>query len=257
MDDEEAVEALKHLGLSTYEARVFTALVRLGSGTARDVASVTNVPRSQVYATADDLEARGFISTQQSNPQVFRPVSLDEARAQLERRFDERRDAAFDHLAALERTAEGDDEQSEDVWSMTGTTAVTERIVRLVAEAEGEVLYGATDLDDPDPDLLAAFGALCDRGVAVGLLPEHDQPVADAWGDLDCVREYRLPAENTNEYAERVLIVDFDTFLLSIRGPAAADETAVWSAHTTFAQVLSRLIAGSFPGVEEDLDGST
>ncbi|MFB6169114.1 MAG: TrmB family transcriptional regulator [Haloferacaceae archaeon] len=255
MADEGAVESLKQLGLSTYEARVFTALVRLGSGTARDVASVTDVPRSQVYATADDLEARGFISIRQSNPQVFRPVSLDEARAQLERRFEGHCNAAFDRLSTLERTAEGDDEQSEAVWSMTGTTAVTERVGRLADEAETVVLYGAAELDDPDPDLLAAFAALCDRGVTVGLLPEHDQPVADVWTDLDCVRTFRLPAEQTNEYAERVLVVDFETFLLSIQGPDAAEETAVWSARTTFAQVFSRLIVGSFPGAEDALDG--
>lgn len=252
MDDTETVEALTELGLSTYEARVFVALVRLGEGTARDVAAVTDVPRSQVYATADDLEARGFISTQQASPQVFHPVSLAEARAQLERQFETRRDAAFDHLESIERTVERDADRSEDVWSITGETAVVERIARLAREAERTVLYGGPDLDDPDPDLLAAFESVCGRGVAVGLLVEGDETVAPAWHDLDCVREYRVPAENTNEYAERVLIVDFDVFLLSIRGGPAADETAVWSAHTTFARVFSQLIAGSLPDLDED-----
>jgi sugar-specific transcriptional regulator TrmB len=252
MEDSEAVEALKDLGLSTYEARVFMALVRLGSGTAREVASVTDVPRSQVYTTADDLEARGFISTQQSSPQVYHPVSVSEARAQLERRFERRRDAAFDHLASLERTAEADAGQSEDVWSMTGRTAVTKRVARLVEEAEAVVLYGATDLDDPDPDLLTAFEAARDRGVTVALLPEHDQTVAPAWGDIGGLREYRLSPESENEYAERVLVVDFDVFLLSIRGAETDEETAVWSAHTTFARVFSQIIAGSVPGLDED-----
>lgn len=250
MDDSEAVEALKELGLSTYEARVFMALVRLGGGTARDVASVTDVPRSQVYATADDLEARGFISTQQSSPQVFHPVSLAEARAQLERQFEARRDAAFDHLESLERTVETGGDRSEDVWSITGETAVVERIARLTREAERTVLYGGPDVADPDPELLAAFEAACDRGVTVGLLVEEGGQVAAAWDDLDRVREYLVPAENTNEYAERVLIVDFDVFLLSIRGDETASETAVWSAHTTFARVFSQLIAGSLPTVD-------
>jgi sugar-specific transcriptional regulator TrmB len=250
MSDDEAVAALKSLGLSTYEARVFAALVRLGSGTARDVASVTDVPRSQVYTTADDLEARGFISTQQSSPQVFHPVSLDEARAQLERRFEERRDAAFDRLASLERTAEADDDRSEDVWSIAGEAAVTERIGRLAADAERTVRYGASDLTDPDPDLLETVAALCDRGVDVALLAEPDQPVGEAWLALD-LRVVRPEERRSNEYAERVLVVDFDVFLLSIRGADGAEETAVWSAHTTFARVFSRLIAGSFPGAEE------
>jgi sugar-specific transcriptional regulator TrmB len=252
MEDSDAVEALKDLGLSTYEARVFMALVRLGSGTARDVASVTDVPRSQVYVTADDLEERGFISTQQSSPQVFHPVSLSEARSQLERRFERRRDTAFDHLQTLERTAEADAGRSEDVWSMTGTTAVTERVARLAAEAQTVVLYGAADLDDPDPDLLPAFEEACDRGATVVLLLEPDQQVADAWADVGRVREFRIPPENTNEYAERVLIADFEVFLLSVNGSTSEPETAVWSADTTFARVFSQLIAGSFPGLDAD-----
>ncbi len=251
MDDSEAVQALKHLGLSTYEARVFIALVRLGGGTARDVAAVTDVPRSQVYATADDLEARGFISTQQTSPQVFHPVSLGEARAQLDRQFEARRDTAFDHLESIERTAEPGGDRSEDVWSITGETAVVERIARLVREGERTVIYGGPDVADPDPDLLAAFEAARDRGVTVGLLVEEGSQAAAAWDDLDSVREHRVPAENTNEYAERVLIADFDVFLLSIRGDEAASETAVWSAHTTFARVFSQLIAGSLPTVDE------
>jgi sugar-specific transcriptional regulator TrmB len=258
MDDSEAVEALNALGLSTYEARVFVALVRLGSGTARDVASITDVPRSQVYTTADDLESRGFISIRRSNPQVFHPVSLAEARARLERRFERRRDTAFDHLESVERTAAGaGDDRSEEVWSITGEPAVTERIARLVEGAGRTVLYGANDLDDPEPDLLETFAAATERGIDLVLLAEGDQPVAPVWGSAGVRETVRLPdAEAGNEYAERVLIVDFETFLLSVRGAGAAEETAVWSAGSTFARVFARLIAGSFPGAESLLDGT-
>ncbi|WP_223173920.1 helix-turn-helix domain-containing protein [Haloferax sp. AS1] len=55
MDNSEAIDALIELGLSTYEARVFTALIELGEGTAREVAKTSDVPRSQVYTTAKEL----------------------------------------------------------------------------------------------------------------------------------------------------------------------------------------------------------
>jgi sugar-specific transcriptional regulator TrmB len=250
VSDGEAVEALVDLGLSTYEARVFVALVRLGSGTAREVAEVADVPRSQVYPTVDDLERRGFVSVQQASPQLFHPVSLAEARAQLERRFESRRDVAFDRLASLERLSDRG-ERSEDVWSITGETAVIERVAGLAREAERFVVYGGPDLDDPDPDLLAAFRALCDRGVRVVVVAEHDAPVADVWATLDPAEVVRLPPESGgNEYARRVLVADYDRFLLSVRGADGAGETAVWSARTTFAAVFSQIVAGSLPGVE-------
>ncbi|PSP27801.1 hypothetical protein BRC65_04050 [Halobacteriales archaeon QH_2_65_14] len=58
MNDSEAVDGLKRLGLTTYEARVFLGLQKLGSGTANEVSDVVDVPRSQVYGAAEDLETR-------------------------------------------------------------------------------------------------------------------------------------------------------------------------------------------------------
>ncbi len=56
MDESDAIEALEELGLSNYEAKVFVALQRLGTGTARDIHQATDVPRSQVYGAAESLQ---------------------------------------------------------------------------------------------------------------------------------------------------------------------------------------------------------
>jgi len=52
MNEGDAVDALKSLGLTTYEARTFVALQKLGAGTASEVADIADVPRSQVYGAA-------------------------------------------------------------------------------------------------------------------------------------------------------------------------------------------------------------
>ncbi|MUV88736.1 hypothetical protein GJ629_01590 [Halapricum sp. CBA1109] len=83
MDDEDAIEGLTRLGLTTYEARVFLALQKLDTGTASEVAEVSEVPRSQVYGTADDLEQRGLIEIQETRPAVYRPVDPDTAEQRL------------------------------------------------------------------------------------------------------------------------------------------------------------------------------
>jgi sugar-specific transcriptional regulator TrmB len=247
MSDNEATESLKELGLSTYEARVFIALVEIGSGTAREIASVTDVPRPQVYTTAHDLESRGFISIQQSNPQVFQPVSLDEAKAQLENRFETQRDSVFDYLESLESATGNEAEENEDVWSITGETAITERIAKLASEANQTILYGDPNLVDPSPDLVTTLEAACDRGIDVILLAQNDQTVDSSWVDNDNIKIFRSSQVNqSNKYAERMLIVDHDVFLLSIRGGKADEETAVWSARTTFAQIFCQLTIGNF-----------
>jgi sugar-specific transcriptional regulator TrmB len=251
MTDSDAVEALTDLGLSTYEARVFIALVRLGSGTAREVADIAEVPRPQVYTTTQELEERGFVSIKQSKPQVFRPVSLEEARRQLERQFENKRDTAFERLSSIEQQENPSRDDSEDVYSITGGDAISERIIQLISEAEDQVYYGAATLDDPEPGILDALQACCNRGVSVLILREHDQSLSEEWKTIDCLIDHQLPQEQPeNEDAERMLLVDTDVFLLSIGGTDINTEAAIWSARTTFAAAFSQLLMGGFPDLE-------
>lgn len=57
----EAIDALKCLGLPSYEAKVFVGLQRIRRGSARDVDRVAHMPRSQIYGAAETLEERGVI----------------------------------------------------------------------------------------------------------------------------------------------------------------------------------------------------
>ena len=66
-----AIEQLEQFGLSTYAARTFVALVRRGSGTARDVSQMSEVPRTQVYNVVDELHEQGLVDIKHSSPKRF------------------------------------------------------------------------------------------------------------------------------------------------------------------------------------------
>jgi len=59
-----AVESLRDLGLTEYEAKVYTALVKIRSGTAADIHLVSGIPRSAVYGALNRLEERGIVEVQ-------------------------------------------------------------------------------------------------------------------------------------------------------------------------------------------------
>ncbi|WP_256545675.1 TrmB family transcriptional regulator [Halobellus inordinatus] len=243
MDEQDVVDALIELGLATYEARVFVALVQLGSGTARDVAEIADVPRSQVYTTADDLEERGFINSQQSNPQVYRPVSLSEVENQLKNRFESKRHTAFSRLEELEKQAEPAAEESEDIWTITGEAAITGRIIKLTQDAEERVTYYTANPQNLNTELLVELQACCDRGIEVHILYEKGKELPKIWSELDCVTADSISTHK--RYAKgavRVLVVDSDVFLLSVLRSEASAETAIWSSHTSFAEVFSQLL---------------
>ena len=72
-----AVEQLRALGLSTYAARTFVALVSLGEGTAQDVSDIADVPRTRVYDAVDELRDHGLVDVKQSSPALLKSYCLD------------------------------------------------------------------------------------------------------------------------------------------------------------------------------------
>ena len=74
-----AIEQLEQFGLSAYAARTFVALASLGTGTAREVSRVSEVPRTQVYDAVDELHDRGLVDVRNASPKEFWGVSGDTA----------------------------------------------------------------------------------------------------------------------------------------------------------------------------------
>ena len=99
-----AVKQLKALGLSTYAARTFVALVSLGEGTAQDVSEVADVPRTRVYDAASELHDRGLVDVKQSNPKQYWAISTETAGRHFEQEYEHRVDVLTDALDALETT---------------------------------------------------------------------------------------------------------------------------------------------------------
>lgn len=236
-------EALQRLGLSKYEAEVFVGLRQLGAATARDVADVADVPRSQVYGAAEDLAERGLVDVQHASPKRYRAVSLDAAREQLRRDFEREHERAFDALADLETRLADGEERQEELWTISGRETVTARVASLVEEAEAWVVYGGDEalFAEAVIDALTAGADDCEV-TAVSV----DEAVADLFGD-DPVEVVVLPESFQREGWPngRFLVVDDSTVLLSVVGPDG-EESAFWSSDTDFAAGLIRLVDGYF-----------
>ena len=76
-DAEMRLRALRELGLTEYQAKAYAALLRLGKGTAAQVANVTDVPRNKLYPVMQQLNALGLVETTLGEAQLFRPLPLD------------------------------------------------------------------------------------------------------------------------------------------------------------------------------------
>lgn len=233
--DVDPIAALEQLGLPNYEARVFVALQKLGIGSAKDVSTIADVPRSQVYGAAESLERRGLIEIQHSTPKTYRPVPIEEARNRLRERFERNQDLAFDYLRRVENERESSVGEQEGVWRLSGQAAVEGRTVKLIDEAESRIVYGA---NEPTPMSETVADHLRERssaGVSVTLLAD------DAANGEDLEGITVVPPKITEgDQAGRLLVVDDDTILLSV--VVEDEETAIWSTRSGFARVLVPLV---------------
>lgn len=241
MSATEAVDALQRLGLSKYEAEVFVALQRVEVGTARDVAELADVPRSQVYGAADDLAERGLVDVQQSSPKRYRAVSLEAARERLRRAFEREQERAFGALEALESRVPATEERKEQLWTLTGSDTVSSRVEELVREAEEEVVYGS-EHDLLDEDLIDVLTtAASDTSVTVA----STDPATIAAVEDTPIETIPLPPEIEPDELPvgRFLVVDGETILMGMIDPDG-EETAFWSSGTAYAAAEIRLVDG-------------
>jgi sugar-specific transcriptional regulator TrmB len=241
MDEGRVEEALGRFGLSSYEARVFIALEKLGSGTASDIAEVTDVPRSQVYGAAESLSDRGLVEVQQSTPIRYRPVDPAQAEARLTERIAEEREMAFGYLEEVEGSLSRDAERRAEVWTVEGSVHISERVRTLAADAEDRIVFGTGEPEMFDQELRSVLAERAEAGVSV--------MVSSVSGE---VRELAPPSLTVTappadldvaEQSTRVLVVDDRSVLLGVR-TRDGEETAVWSTGTGFASLLARLIRG-------------
>ncbi|WP_408958451.1 TrmB family transcriptional regulator [Natrinema sp. 74] len=242
-DENAAVDAFEGLGLTSYEAKVFIALHRLGAGTARDVADVTDVPRSQVYSVAESLEEHGLLEVQQSNPIRYRPVSVDEARETLRDRFEREQDRAFDYVETVKNEPAGE-ETREDIWTVRGRDRVDDRAVDILSQAEERIVFGTRLPELVSDSVERVLAERAAAGVSVIVVSRTDA-IRDRLADVEDVSVVSPPGDRTDDQRPgRIVLVDDATILLSVLG-GEDGETAIWSAGSVFASVLIQLIEAS------------
>ncbi len=93
-----STETLVQLGLTTYEAKAYLALMRRDSSTAADVARLARLPRQRIYDVLATLVQKGLASQRPGHPVKYSAVAPEFA---IERLLLRRRE----QLGELERTS--------------------------------------------------------------------------------------------------------------------------------------------------------
>lgn len=240
MNADDAVDALKRLGLPTYEAKVFVALQVLGSGTAEAISDRSDVPRSQVYGAAEDLADRGLVEITESSPKSYRPVKLSIARELLSERLEAEQERAFETLDAL-RATDPEPDHGQDVSTLRGRRPIDDRIATLMTRAEQTVVLVAPSSDALTEEIASALRDAGSRGRTVTVVTA-DRSIEERF-TTDEVRVVVMSADNPADFAGRALMIDERTVLLAARtedGPV--DEEALWTGDSQIGRILAQFM---------------
>ncbi len=138
-----AVESLRDLGLTEYEAKVYTALVKIRSGTASDIHLVSGIPRSAVYGALHRLEERGTIEVQSSKPMRYRAVPPEIALEKLKDCFVAESENALVALEEIYQTPKME-AREEAIWTISGVKNVSDKIIEMIGGAQTDIIFAAS-----------------------------------------------------------------------------------------------------------------
>ena len=237
-----AVKQLKTLGLSTYAARTFVALVSLDEGTAQDVSELADVPRTRVYDAAEELRDRGLVDVKQSSPKQFWAISSETTGRHFEKEYEHRVSALTGALDKLETTNRST--QQRGVWTVTGRETVTERVVDFISAADDEVVYMTTE-ELLTEEIAESLAQISDRGVSIRLAEMSESAEDRLERNIPNARLFESLWDWADTPAGRLLMVDQQKTLVSVlvdgngeHPPEPRDETAIWGAGQTNSLVV-------------------
>ncbi|EQD68953.1 Transcriptional regulator TrmB [mine drainage metagenome] len=155
-------EMLKLLGLSSYEAQGFAALVYHNAANADTIADTAKIPRTSAYKVMESLVQKGFAKETDGRPKMFKLEVLNN----IKERFQEELKELFIQLKDLQdiMPSKGDPQL---IYTIYGKTAVIEKLAELINLADNEIYICTPRVKDIRTELKKNLDNAIKRGVNV------------------------------------------------------------------------------------------
>lgn len=178
------MEILRQLGLSAYEATVYSTLLDIGVAEARAIYAKANVPYGKVYTILNTLSEKGLVDIQESRPKKFLPIEpvlglnrlLELKKSHFDKNYNQLLNAVSEFEKQFIRKKNPVDSDSSFWKVAVGYEDVKRLIMQKISEAQKEILFfteiGKEDVN-PNEFTNAALIALLNatkRGVVVKIL---------------------------------------------------------------------------------------
>lgn len=170
------IEALRRLGLTGYESKVYMALLKYGSLTAYEISSLTGVPYPKVYSSVNRLKDLGLVETLESRPLRFRvetpSISLERLKNRLVKELESSVGFLIKELNPLYSAVSKMERYGR--LNIIGLSRVVRGVLKVVSEATHELLMVLPSKKPvPAARIVKKISAAAKKGVHVKLMVQQ------------------------------------------------------------------------------------
>jgi HTH-type transcriptional regulator, sugar sensing transcriptional regulator len=226
MQEDELSRELRKLGLTSYEARCYVFLVKLGPSDPRKVAAKASMPYPSAYEALRRLGDLGWVELVTRRPAVYRARDPTTIFGEIQSKLKE----TFASLDAMYKATPTD--QAELVYTLRGKDRVLSKLVEMIRGAHASImLVTPAETLEESSILLEEIRKAATRGVEIRVMTDQANPKG-------------LPAKveaRTGSIVAFDLLVDDSTALIGLPDLSAAgwvESSAVASHFMQFLELL-------------------
>ena len=166
-------KSLENIGLTSYEIRSYTTLLKEREINASEISEKSSVPYSKIYEVLGILEEKGWIGSDDSRPTKYFAKSpttaLETTKQSAENEFLKNRSVILTELTSLYEKS-GTSEKP-DIWVISGAMNIVAKIMELVENCRSEVLIAIPQAgEEIVKQSLPKLRQLNEKGVKITIL---------------------------------------------------------------------------------------
>jgi sugar-specific transcriptional regulator TrmB len=229
-------KSLERIGLTSYEIRTYSSLLKAGELTASDLSQKSGVPYSKIYEVLGSLEEKGWIGSDDSRPTKYFAKSpataLEVTKQKMESDFKENENVVLRELVPLYEKS-GVSERP-DIWVLSGIMNIASKILEMVDTCRNEVLIAFPKANEAlVKQALPKLRLLHDKGVMITILVS-DQTEKDSLKALS-----RVATVKVKKGLFGGGIISDKRYVVIVLGPISesseAETVAIWADHAGLA----------------------
>ena len=230
-------KALEKIGLTSYEIRTFSSLLKAGELTASDLSQKSGVPYSKIYEVLGTLEEKGWIGSDDSRPTKYFAKSpatgIETTKQKMESDFKDNQKTILNELIPLYEKS-GTSERP-DIWVLSGTINIAAKILEMVETCRNEVLIALPEAgEELIKQALPKLRLLHDKGVEITVL------TSDKMNKESLKAVSRVATVKVREGMFGGGIISDKRYVVILLGPEigtgdAAETVAIWADHAGLA----------------------